>query len=233
MLRLKKPQPPFLSRIIRDRVKARERRITIGQRLASEIPIAEDEEKWDQILQEQFDLNYVDPQEQSWDREVGRALGRNQKMHMEAVKQNTDTSAKMYAILEQEKVLAAEENLKIRDEKHKARKARRLARRGLAELEIQGKLRPQIEETITRDPTAETEEESTQVEKEEVQEETQTENTITRGSSAKTEDDSNQVPREAARKDEIQEEKFKAEEVQKERLEEAQIGIGGSIARDW
>lgn len=235
MLRLKKPQPLFLSRIIRDYVNARERRLTLGQRLAGELSIAEDEEEWDHILHDHFGLNYVDPEEQSWEREVKQALEKSHKLHVKAIQKKADISANMYAILEQEKALAEEEKLRIRDEKHKARKARRLARRGLTEPEIQKKLYPQIEETITRDPPAKTEGDSTQEEKEEkeeVQEDAQSKNTVTRGSSSKTENDSNQVQKEEAREDEVQEEKFQAEGVQEEGLEERvleEAQTGGTI----
>lgn len=157
-LRLKKPQPPFLSRIIRDTVETRERRIAEAARLASEIPIAEDEGDWDEILYKHVGLDYGDPKETPWECEVKRAFEKNHKLQVEAVKKRADVSAKMYAIMEQEKALAEEEKLRIRDEKHKVRKARRLARRGMIESEIQKKLYSQAEKTITPDAPAETEE---------------------------------------------------------------------------
>ncbi len=80
-------------------------------------------------------------------------------MQVEIIQKRADVSAKMYAIVEQEKALAEKEKLRIRDEKHKARKARRLARRGLTDSEIQEKLCPQIKQTITQDRPAETNEE--------------------------------------------------------------------------
>lgn len=157
-LRLKKPQPPFLSRIIRDNVKTREIRLTKAARLASEVPIAQDEDQWDQILQDHYGLNDHNPEEKPWDREVKRAFDRNHRLQVEAIDKRAKLSAKMYAIVEQEKVLAKEEKLRIRDEKHKASKARRLARRGLTDSEIQEKLYPQIEQTVTRDAQLDAEE---------------------------------------------------------------------------
>ncbi len=150
-LRLTKPQSPFLSRIIRDIANKRERRIAIANRLTGEISIAEDEDVWDHILYEHFALDFRDSLEQSWEREVKRAFDHNHKRQTDAIQKRADTSAEMYAIVEQEKTLATEEKLRIRDEKHKKMKARRLARRGLTESEIQEKLYPPVQKTVTRD----------------------------------------------------------------------------------
>ncbi len=150
-LRLTKPQSPFLSRIIRDTVEKRERRILIADRLAGEIPIAKDEDVWDRILYEHFALNFRDPLEQPWEREVKRAFDDNHKMQVDAIQKRADMSARMSAIVEQEKTLVIEEKLRIRDEKHKKIKARRLARRGWTESEIQEKLYPPVQKTVIHD----------------------------------------------------------------------------------
>ncbi|CAF9926386.1 MAG: hypothetical protein ALECFALPRED_003430 [Alectoria fallacina] len=165
-LRLKKPQPPFLSRIIRDTVNTRELRITRAERLTSEISIAEDEDDWDQILYNRFGMDYMDTEGEPWDREVKRASDRNHKLQVEAIKKRADVAAEMYAIVEQEKALAEEQKLRKRDEKHKATKARRLARRGWTEPDIQEKLYPQTEKTVTRDSLAETQKNSNPVQEE-------------------------------------------------------------------
>ena len=157
-LRLKKPQSPFLSRIIRDTIKTRQKRIDKAEKLASELPFAEDEDEWDQILYEHFRLGSRDPLEEPWQREVELALKNVNDLRNEAVQRRIDISAEMYAIVEQEKALAEAEKLRIRDEKHKARKARRLARRGWTELEIQEKLYPQSDKPVTTDAKITTEE---------------------------------------------------------------------------
>ena len=153
-LRLKKPQPPFLSRIIRDTVRTRELRITRAERLSSEIPTAEDEDEWDGILYKHFGLNYRGPQAKPWQREVKQAFDSNHILQVEAIQKRADIAAEMYAIVQQEKALAEEEKLRIRDEKHKASKARRLARRGLTESEIQEKLYPRTVDAVNRDTPA-------------------------------------------------------------------------------
>ena len=147
-LRIKKPQPPFLSRIIRDAVNTRERRLALAGRLASETLVAEDEDEWDNILQQQFGLDHAG--EQPWQREVKLASGKVHQMQVEAIRKRINLSAKMFAIVEQEKALAEEEKLRLRDEKHKTRKARQLARRGLTEKEIQERLDSQEQDHSTQ-----------------------------------------------------------------------------------
>ena len=134
-LRIKKPQPPFLSRIIRDTVKTRERRLTLAGRLTSEALVAEDEDEWDSILHQHFGLDHAG--EQPWQHEVKLASDNVHQLQVEAVQKRVNLSAKMFAVVEQEKALAEEENLRLRDEKHKTWEARQLARRGLTEKEIQ------------------------------------------------------------------------------------------------
>ena len=134
-LRIKKPQSPFLSRIIRDTVNTRERRLALAGRLASETLVAEDEDEWDNILQQHFGLDHAG--EEPWQREVKLASDKVHQMQIDAIQKRVNLSAKMFAIVEQEKALAEEEKLKLRDEKHKTRKASQLARRALTEIEVQ------------------------------------------------------------------------------------------------
>ena len=134
-LRIKKPQSPFLSRIIRDTVNTRERRLALAERLTSEALVAEDEDEWDKILHQHFGLDHAG--EQPWQREVKLASDKVHQMQAEAIQKRVNLSAKMFAIVEQEKVLAEEEELKLKDEKHKTREPRQLARRGLTAKEIQ------------------------------------------------------------------------------------------------
>lgn len=148
ILRLKKPQPPFLSRIIRDTVKTRERRLAVAGRLTGEILVAEDEDEWDKILHQHFGLDHAG--EQPWEREVKRASDKVHQMQAEALQKRSNLAAKMFAIVEQEKALAEEEKLRLRDEKHKTREARQLARRGLTEKEIQERLDSQKQDHSTQ-----------------------------------------------------------------------------------
>lgn len=134
-LRIKKPQPPFLSRIIRDTVETRERRLARAERLTSEALVAEDEDEWDKILHQHFGLDHAG--EEPWQREVKRAADNVHRLQVEAIQKRVSLSAKMFAIVEQEKALVEEEKLRPSYEKHKMMKARPLAKSGLTEKEIQ------------------------------------------------------------------------------------------------
>lgn len=124
-LRLKKPQSPFVSRIIRDIIDTRERRISLAKRLEEQLPLAMHEDEWDKILFDHFGLK----ESHLWTSELRLAINQNASLQAAAVQKRTDLAARMHAIVEQEKALALEEKLRLRDEKHKQRKARRLARR--------------------------------------------------------------------------------------------------------
>ena len=157
-LRLKKPQSPFLRRMIRDITDVREHRISRADRLTSEIPIAEDEDEWDEILYENFGLDSEGPAEPRWQLEVKQAFESNHRLQSKAIQKRADVAAKMVDIVKQEKALAQEEKLKRRDKRHKASKARRLARRGLSESEIQEKLYPKTGNAVTYDVSTTSEE---------------------------------------------------------------------------
>ena len=156
-LRIKKPQPPLLSRIIRNIVKTRNLRILSGERLAKELPFAQDEEEWDHILYELAGMDSRNLLEPRWHHEVKQAIDDNHRLQVGAIQKRADVSAKMYAIVEKEKALAQEEKLRIRDEKHKAYKARRLVRKGLGDSDIQNGLDSQMEKTVILDALTMTE----------------------------------------------------------------------------
>ena len=156
-LRIKKPQPPFLSRIIRNIVKTRNRRILNGERLANELRFAQDEEVWDHILYELAGLGSRNLLEPRWLHEVQQAIDDNRRLRTRAIQKRADVSAKMHAIVEEERALAQEQKLRIRDEKHKAYKARRLATKGPGDSEIQKGLDSKMEETVILDAPTMTE----------------------------------------------------------------------------
>lgn len=220
-LRLKKPQPPFLSRIIRDTVRTRELRITRAERLSNEIPIAENEDEWDKILYEHSGLHYGGPQEKPWEREVKQAFDNNHKLQVEAIQKRADIAAEMYAIVQQEKVLAEEEKIRIRDEKHKATKARRLARKGLTESEIQDKLYPRTADTVIRDGPAKAQEVPKQ-DPEEARQPNTEQNRRERADTYKTSDEIQRL-REASLRPKTDEEVAKIKEARSLRKEEEAV----------
>ena len=156
-LRIKKPQPPFLTRIIRNIVKTRNHRILTGERLANELLFAQDEEAWDHILYELAGLDSRNLLEPRWLHEVKQAIDDNRQLRIRAIQKRADVSAKMHAIVEEETALAQEQKLRIRNKKHKAYKARRLATKGLGDSKIQKGLDSQMEETVILDAPTMTE----------------------------------------------------------------------------
>lgn len=132
-------------------MKTREHRLKRGIVLARDLPIAEDEDEWDQILYEDFGLHLRDLSEIPWQYEAKQAFDENHESQVEAIQKRARVSAKMYVIVKRERGLAKQEKIRIRDEKHKARKARRLARKGFTESEIQEKLYSQTEKSVMRD----------------------------------------------------------------------------------
>lgn len=128
-LRFKKPQSAFVSRIIRDTVKARERRAILSLKLNDQIPVADAEDEWDYLLFNDFGVVDGDPGT-TWSSEVQRAHKENHTLQLRAVQKRTEIASQMHEIVEKEKLLATEGKARIQDEKHKRRKCLRLARQG-------------------------------------------------------------------------------------------------------
>lgn len=139
LLRLKKPQSPFMSRIIRDTIDTRERRITRVDHLDEQLVVTMDEDTWDSILIDQFGLE----EDQQWSYETRLAIKEIATLQAAATQKRTELAARMHSIVQQERALAVEETKRIQDGKHKRRKANRLARRGEA--------KPVIEQDMTLD----------------------------------------------------------------------------------
>lgn len=128
ILRLKKPQSPFLSRIIRDQVNTREARILLSNRLAADVLVAQDEDAWDHILAQSLGLHH-DQNEKLWVTEVHHALYELHHKQDVAINKRIEIAERMHKIVEQEKALAEEETSRLEDERHKSKKAKRLSRK--------------------------------------------------------------------------------------------------------
>ncbi|MCJ1387521.1 hypothetical protein MMC18_000364 [Xylographa bjoerkii] len=106
-LRFKKPQSPFLSRIIRDKIRQREKRFNRLQLLTGEIGMAQAEDEWDSILKRNCGIE--DDSSISWKTAPVSAI-QGIKGHIQAShSKNTKLGRKMYRIVEMEKALAEEE----------------------------------------------------------------------------------------------------------------------------
>ncbi|KAL9130185.1 MAG: hypothetical protein Q9217_001579 [Psora testacea] len=126
-LRIKKPQPAQLSRMIRDSIETRENRIRRSQELQTQIEIAKEEDEWDDILSRELGVSKI-AGEGSWTTAPHDALGDIKQAHERVLKKRMEMAARMADIVEKEVALAAEEKRRRREIKHEKRKARLLER---------------------------------------------------------------------------------------------------------
>ena len=124
-LRFKKPQSEFVSRVIRDTVKTRERRIAHTEELNEQKAIAQAEDRWDSLLFNEFRLK---DEEMSWSHEIQTALGEIQNLQTKAMVRRIDISARMHEIVKQERELAMEEKRRMLDERRQRFRIRRESR---------------------------------------------------------------------------------------------------------
>ena len=123
ILQFKKPQSPFLSRMIRDIIETRQKRVDLQIKLKDQVQWARGEDLWDFLLRKSFGLEPDQP-EKSWSYQLQLSHDQVQARHMAAASKQVKIAAKMHAIVEKEKALALEEKL----EKHRMKRAERLAR---------------------------------------------------------------------------------------------------------
>ncbi|KAL2043642.1 hypothetical protein N7G274_003949 [Stereocaulon virgatum] len=123
-LRFKKPQSPFLSRIIRDTIKTREARYLLAARLQDLLAHANDEDLWDWTLAEYAGISRSDS-EQAWSSEIHQALAELASLQAKARNKRVSMATQMQAIVEKEKALAMEDRARKWREKYMARMARR------------------------------------------------------------------------------------------------------------
>ncbi|KAL9636932.1 MAG: hypothetical protein Q9164_002524 [Protoblastenia rupestris] len=128
-LRIKKPQPAQLSRMIGDSITARESRISRSDELQKQIWTAEDEDQWDAILSKELGVSESSGNG-SWITAPRAALDIIRQSHERAIKKRIDMAVRMTDIVEKEAALATEEKRRRLDMAHKKRKARRLERQG-------------------------------------------------------------------------------------------------------
>ena len=125
ILRLKKPQSPFLSRIIRNTVDTREKRILSCDRIAKQIPTARHEDQWDDILSRQFGLE-DDGYGKRWSYEPQYAYDQIHQLQDIATEKRSRLAAQMHAIVEKEKELVKQEKQSRQNEKQQLYLVRQL-----------------------------------------------------------------------------------------------------------
>ncbi|KAI4265251.1 MAG: hypothetical protein L6R38_009554, partial [Xanthoria sp. 2 TBL-2021] len=123
-LRFKKPQSPFLSHMIRKKTNEREKRITRTQRLENLMPLAEDEDRWDDIVRETNGISSND-NGTTWAWATREALSHVRRVHKDNTMKRMHIARRMFDIMDGERKLAEQEKLMRRDQRHQAYKARR------------------------------------------------------------------------------------------------------------
>jgi hypothetical protein len=108
-LRIKKPQSPYLSRVIRNKKTQWQRRITRLQWYEEQEMMASDEDVWDSILAQDHGVVSEEGRgpEQRWASVWRKAIGDLKETLNEVSRANTELSRRMWDIVKEERRLAA------------------------------------------------------------------------------------------------------------------------------
>jgi len=120
-LRFKKPQSPFLSRVLRDKINQRQKMLDHIERLEPDIVWAADEDEWEQLVGGK-DAR-TDPV--SYEREMIKAKKEPEKKLDRYGKKAVQVSRQMLKVVDEEKKLFEEERIQRRKEKSQKRRERR------------------------------------------------------------------------------------------------------------
>ena len=121
-LRFKKPQSPFLSRIIRNKIRKRERLFNILYELQHSLKMAQEEDRWDKILREKCGVGDTKGKrmtvvERSWAAVTRDALYETSRKLRAEHSRNALIASKMHEIIVKETALAMEERLATKGRK--------------------------------------------------------------------------------------------------------------------
>lgn len=125
-LRLRKPQPPFLSYMIRKKNEEREKRVDRLQALEKLLLLAEDEDQWDSILRKTHRISTDNGTK--WVSAVQESYTNLKLVHQTNTLKRSQIAQRMFDIIQEQKELAADERLERRDRKHQEYKARKAHR---------------------------------------------------------------------------------------------------------
>ncbi|KAL8985201.1 MAG: hypothetical protein Q9205_001022 [Flavoplaca limonia] len=101
-LRFKKPQSPFLSHMIRKKTDEREKRVVRIQRLEKLLPLAEDEDRWDDTVRK---INGISSNDGgiTWAWATREALTHVKKTHKDNTIKRMHTAQRMFDIVEEQR----------------------------------------------------------------------------------------------------------------------------------
>ena len=128
-LQYKKPQPPTLSRVINDKIRAHGRRLDRKLEYQNQVQMGKMEDAWDNDLSQYCGLSSKTELDLSWKSEHLHAMHELLKVSRRHGERNRKMALDMYHVMEKERALAEKEKHTGRDERHRRNKAKRLARR--------------------------------------------------------------------------------------------------------
>ena len=123
MLRWGKYQSPRISRIIRYKIKSRERIFQQRLALQDQLDMARSEDTWDEILQKHCGMD-SESQDPTWSNVWQTALTWTNQRIWQMTKINTDRAREMYAIMQRETALAKAEAIQMKEERQTRRQSR-------------------------------------------------------------------------------------------------------------
>ena len=123
MLRWGKYQSPNVSRIIRYKIKSRERVFRQRLTLPEQLDMARLEDTWDEILQKRHGVG-SESQDPTWSHVWQTAITWTNQRIWQMTKTNSDRAREMYAVVQREAALAKEENVQWKRERRMRREAR-------------------------------------------------------------------------------------------------------------
>lgn len=124
MLLFKKPQSEFLSRVLSDKIKKKQKQVDTIDRAELLIDMGNDEETWDRIIPN----SSANTSEKSWSYEAFRTM----KVYQGRIKADNDNdqklASKFLSIVDQERTLFEQERKERKMQKNAVRLERRVAR---------------------------------------------------------------------------------------------------------
>ncbi|KAI4107988.1 MAG: hypothetical protein L6R37_001270 [Teloschistes peruensis] len=126
-LRYKKPQPPFLSHMIREKTRERLKRVDRTQALEKSVTFAEDEDQWDRIL---WKVNRVSRNDKGvqWVWAARESLSHVKKVHFRNAMNRVQAAQRMFAVVQEQRKLLVKAKVDRRDRRHQKYKTRKRQR---------------------------------------------------------------------------------------------------------
>jgi hypothetical protein len=125
-LRIKKPQPVFLSRVINDKIKQKQKRQDHVERIEADMAWAEDEENWENLVGSRVAQGSNSRGDRNpWSKDMIDAKKEVEWRLSQGYAKAQNTASKMLKIVDEEKRLFEEEGIERKREKDRIREEQR------------------------------------------------------------------------------------------------------------